>query len=223
MTVSFGYPDKTKKRHTNFLHPHNKTVAAHLQWTLISLTRTQTTRTGLLTLLSLVYVEVCILQQFADDRLDVFADITSLRQRRAVTDGKWDVETSRQDLGKERLPCRAIDSIYRRKMTLAQKMYLLYCETDHFTAILPWKRNKNTNKPCSKNLQRGFSFRDGNQTNIKVTWKNRPVKLKLNVAAVMTWRNRQQQAAPLIKKHQPFYGPFTRQCGQDGTRNNQKS
>ena len=60
--------------------------------------------TWLLTLLCLVNVEISILQQFADDRLDIFADVTCLRQRRAVTYGKRDVKTTSQDLGKESLP-----------------------------------------------------------------------------------------------------------------------
>jgi len=50
------------------------------------------------TVLSLVDVEVGVLQQFADNRLDVFADVAGLRQRRTVTDCKRHVQTPRQYL-----------------------------------------------------------------------------------------------------------------------------
>jgi len=62
-----------------------------------------------ITLLSLVDVKVSILQQLADDRLDVFTNITSLRQCRTVTDGKWYVQTPCQDLCQERLTCTQWD------------------------------------------------------------------------------------------------------------------
>ena len=62
-------------------------------------------RADWLTLLCFVNVKVSVLQQLADDRLDVFADIAGLRQRCTVTYGKRDVETSRQDLREESLPC----------------------------------------------------------------------------------------------------------------------
>ena len=63
------------------------------------------------TLLSLVDIEVGILQQFADDRLDVFTDVARLRQRRTVTDGKRHVKTPRQDLRQERLSYRQQSAI----------------------------------------------------------------------------------------------------------------
>jgi len=50
------------------------------------------------TVLSLVDVEVGVLQQFADNRLDVFADVARLRQRRTVTDCKRHIQTPRQYL-----------------------------------------------------------------------------------------------------------------------------
>lgn len=59
------------------------------------------------TLLCFLHRVVGVLQQFGDDRFDVLAHVSGLRERGAVTDGKGDVQAARQRLRQQRFSCNS--------------------------------------------------------------------------------------------------------------------